>query len=68
VVRNSQSTRVLTVAEVAERLRVCRATIYRLCSEGQLGHLRVSNAIRIPEKALRAYLAGHSTLPKEDDR
>ncbi|MBI5627309.1 MAG: helix-turn-helix domain-containing protein [Candidatus Rokubacteria bacterium] len=42
----------LTIREVAERLRVCRATVYRLCAEGRLDHIRVSNAIRVPVEAL----------------
>jgi len=31
------------------------STVYKLCAEGKLGHVRVSNAIRIPEVALSAY-------------
>ena len=44
--------RLLTVAEVAELLRVSRATVYKLCEAGQLRHIRVSNSIRIPADAL----------------
>jgi excisionase family DNA binding protein len=42
----------LTVREVAARLRVSRATVYRLVQAGALPVLRVSNSIRIPEGAL----------------
>jgi excisionase family DNA binding protein len=42
----------LTVREVAARLRVSRATVYRLVQAGALPALRVSNSIRIPEAAL----------------
>jgi excisionase family DNA binding protein len=36
------------VREVAERLRVCRATVYRMIDKGQLRALRVSSgAIRV---------------------
>jgi excisionase family DNA binding protein len=42
----------LTVREVASRLRVSRATVYRLVQAGALPVLRVSNSIRIPEAAL----------------
>jgi excisionase family DNA binding protein len=45
----------LTVKEVAARLRVCTATIYRLCTNGQLPHFRVGAAIRIREADLRAF-------------
>jgi excisionase family DNA binding protein len=40
--------RFLTVREVAERLRVCRATVYRMIDEGRLPAVRVSSgAIRV---------------------
>jgi len=47
----------LTVKDVAARLRVCTATVYRLCAAGQLRHLRVGAAIRIREEDLAAYQA-----------
>ena len=43
----------LTVREVAERLRVCRATVYRMVDEGRLPAVRVSSgAVRIRAEAL----------------
>ncbi len=60
-VRDSQSGALLTVADVARRLGVCRATMYRICRAGQLGHVRISNAIRVPESALAAYLFGRAS-------
>jgi excisionase family DNA binding protein len=42
----------LTVREVADRLRVSRATVYRLVQAGALPVLRVSNSIRVSENAL----------------
>ena len=47
----------MTVREVAARLRVSTATVYALCKAGELEHHRVSNAIRIPERALAEYVA-----------
>jgi len=44
--------RLLTVREVAEQLGVCRATVYRLCSQGTLPHIRISNVVRIEAEAL----------------
>jgi excisionase family DNA binding protein len=44
--------RLLTVREVAAKLRVSRATVYRLVQSGALPVLRVSNSIRIPAGAL----------------
>jgi excisionase family DNA binding protein len=42
----------LTVREVARRLRVSTAAVYRLCARGELAHVRVLNVIRIPAKAV----------------
>jgi excisionase family DNA binding protein len=47
----------LTVAEVAERLGVCTATIYKLCDRHELAHVRILNTIRIVPAQLAAYLA-----------
>jgi excisionase family DNA binding protein len=46
----------MTVAEVAKRLGVSRSTVYQLCERGELRHVRVSNAIRVPAMAVAAYL------------
>jgi excisionase family DNA binding protein len=51
--------RLLTVREVAERLSLCRATVYRLCECGELPHIRLSNAIRVKEEALEQFLLEH---------
>ena len=48
-------TRLLSVRETASLLRVSTSTVYKLCAEGRLQHVRVSNAIRISEAALRRY-------------
>ncbi|MGC9983488.1 MAG: helix-turn-helix domain-containing protein [Polyangia bacterium] len=50
----------LTTREVAARLRVCTATVYRLCEAGKLPHIRVSNAVRVGEDDLRRYLEGRT--------
>ena len=41
----------LTVAEAAQRLRVSRATVYKLVAEGQLPHVRIGNQIRFLSEA-----------------
>ena len=46
----------LTVAEVAKRLAVSRATVYALCERGELRHLRVSNAIRVIPADLEEFI------------
>jgi excisionase family DNA binding protein len=52
--------RMLGVREVAERLRVCTATVYKLCASGALEHVRVVNSIRVREDALAAFVAASS--------
>jgi hypothetical protein len=37
---------------VAERLRVCTATVYALCASGALAQVRIVNSIRVREDAL----------------
>ncbi|TNF32515.1 MAG: DNA-binding protein [Deltaproteobacteria bacterium] len=50
----------LTVAEVANRLKVSRATVYRLVKDGDLPSVRVSNSIRVRGGDLDAYVARSS--------
>nr|WP_164002149.1 helix-turn-helix domain-containing protein [Pyxidicoccus caerfyrddinensis] len=52
--------RLLTVREVAQRLGVCRATVYRLCEQGTLPHVRISNAVRVNAEALEQFLRAHT--------
>jgi excisionase family DNA binding protein len=49
--------RLLTVREVADRLRVSRATVYRLVQAGALPVLRISNSIRVPAESLNGMLS-----------
>jgi len=46
----------MTVPQVAKRLGICRSTVYQLCERGELRHVRVSNAIRVPVTALAEYV------------
>jgi excisionase family DNA binding protein len=48
----------LKVAEVAKKLGVCNATVYRLCETGALPHVRVVNSIRVRPKDLAEYVTG----------
>ena len=47
---------VFSVRDVARRLRVSTATVYRLCERGELHHVRLSNAIRIAPRDLELLL------------
>ncbi|MBG6184401.1 excisionase family DNA binding protein [Arthrobacter sp. CAN_A214] len=52
----------MTVAEVAEAMRVSKMTVYRLVHAGEMGSVRVGRSYRIPESALERYIA--STNPQ----
>jgi excisionase family DNA binding protein len=45
----------LTVKEVAAILRISTATVYSLCAQGKLVHIRVSNSIRVAVTELAAF-------------
>jgi len=45
------------VAQVADTLGVCRATIYKLCERGDLAHVRISNSIRFEPGQVEAFIA-----------
>ncbi|MGY1741898.1 helix-turn-helix domain-containing protein [Blastococcus sp. SYSU D01050] len=49
--------RFLTVAEVAGIMRVSKMTVYRLVHGGELAAVRVGRSFRVPEPAVREYLA-----------
>ena len=46
----------LTVAEVAEIMRVSKMTVYRLVHAGELPAVRVGRSFRVNEKAVSDYL------------
>ncbi|MDQ1660344.1 MAG: hypothetical protein QOJ68_324 [Blastococcus sp.] len=51
----------LTVTEVAAIMRVSKMTVYRLVHAGDLVAVRVGRSFRVPEPAVRGYLAGART-------
>jgi excisionase family DNA binding protein len=48
--------RFLTVAEVAEVMRVSKMTVYRLVHSGELPAVRVGRSFRVEERAVHDYL------------
>ena len=46
----------LTVAEVADLMRVSKMTVYRLVHAGDLTAVRVGRSFRVPEHAVDTYL------------
>lgn len=51
----------LTVAEVAERLRLGRSTIYRLVADGDLEAVQIGRAVRFEPAAVNAFIARKRT-------
>jgi excisionase family DNA binding protein len=50
----------LTVAEVAEMMRVSKMTVYRLVHAGELPAIRFGRSFRVPESAVAAAVRGHA--------
>jgi excisionase family DNA binding protein len=50
--RDLSDVRFLTVAEVAEMMRVSSMTVYRLVHSGELPAVRFGRSFRIPESAV----------------
>ena len=46
----------LSVAEVADIMRVSKMTVYRLIHAGEMASVRVGRSFRVPEKAVKDYL------------
>jgi excisionase family DNA binding protein len=58
---NHAKARFLTVAEVADHLRVSNMTVYRLINAGEIAAARVGKSYRIREDDVDAYLAARYT-------
>ncbi|MFT4299255.1 MAG: helix-turn-helix domain-containing protein [Aeromicrobium sp.] len=46
----------LTIAEVAEQMRVSKMTVYRLVHGGQLNAVRVGRSFRVPQNAVDDFI------------
>jgi excisionase family DNA binding protein len=53
----------LTKDEVAARLRVSKRTVETLMSTKQLGYVKVGRCVRIPSRAVTAFLEGATRSP-----
>jgi len=62
VVQGLIDVRFLTVAEVAEMMRVSTMTVYRLVHSGELPAVRFGRSFRIPESAVLAVV--DATVPR----
>lgn len=66
----NQRTTFLTVAEVADMLRVSRMTVYRWVHAGDLPAVRFGRSFRVPQQAVEVFMenaALHGGLPVERD-
>lgn len=52
--RDLNEVRFLTVAEVAEMMRVSKMTVYRLVHSGELPAIRFGRSFRVPESSVSA--------------
>ena len=59
--------RFLTVAEVAEMMRVSNMTVYRLVHSGDLPAIRFGRSFRIPESAVEAAIAADQPTRRSAD-
>ena len=57
--RDLSDVKFLTVAEVAEMMRVSKMTVYRLVHAGELPAIRIGRSIRVPESAVQAAIDTH---------
>lgn len=55
--RDLSDVRFLTVAEVADMMRVSTMTVYRMVHAGELPAIRFGRSFRIPESAVAAVIA-----------
>ncbi|MDQ0734722.1 excisionase family DNA binding protein [Arthrobacter agilis] len=53
---NPMTEQLLTVAEIAARMRVSKMTVYRLVHSGTLHGVRFGRSYRVPETAVEQYL------------
>jgi len=60
--------RFLTVAEVAQQMRVSNMTVYRILHSGELPAIRVGRSFRVPAEALEKYLATNVVGREGEDR
>jgi excisionase family DNA binding protein len=68
-IRTVSACPLLTVREVATKLRVCTATVYKLCASGRLPYDRLStHVIRVAEDDLADFRARQRRLARGGPR
>lgn len=59
------ATRFMTVAEVAQALRVSKMTVYRLVNSHAIHAVRFGRSYRVPESAVESYIE-HAAVEETD--
>ena len=49
----------LSVSEVAEILRICKKTVYKLIHKGEIHAVRIGSEFRVPKRPLHRYMNGN---------
>jgi excisionase family DNA binding protein len=66
----NETVELLTVDEVARRLKMGRSTVYLLCKNNELPHVTIHRCVRIPADALVRWLRSRTNeangLPSPD--
>ncbi|WP_150307171.1 helix-turn-helix domain-containing protein [Planctomonas psychrotolerans] len=62
--RDLANVRFLTVAEVADMMRVSKMTVYRMVHSGDLPAIRFGRSFRVPESAVAAAIEPSSTVDR----
>lgn len=57
----------LRPSEAAQRLGVCRSTVYTLVADGEIPFVRLGRSIRIPAQRLREIIDGRITINAVND-
>jgi excisionase family DNA binding protein len=58
--RPSTASRLLTIAEAAEALRISRSSVYRLFDSGQLGWVQIGASRRVTTTEIERFIAAHT--------
>ncbi len=61
----AEESRLLTVPEVARRLRLSRGRTYILLTRGELPRIKVGGAVRVDARDLEAYIQRHREARRE---
>lgn len=65
---NFSDARFMTVAEVADVMRVSKMTVYRLVHSGALPAVQFGRSYRVPESAVQHYLGQAMTQNVQQNR